>query len=180
MPLIPSPRIFCVFTRHERLAALLLSAAAFGASSQAQALSPENSAMTPQTLTQDEIHFLMGDHAPQNRPASLVYLSQQEMSEAEGKIGLGGMIIGGISTAAGYIGYTAVSGEGTLRGFLGTTAAGALAGFFGPGGHIVANSIAGSQIGFYTGMAGGLIDRSMNPCNSFSAVSVEKERELCP
>lgn len=95
-------------------------------------------------------------------------------------MGVAGMIISGISTAAGYIGYAAVSGEGSLRGFLGTTATGALAGFFGPGGHIVANSIIGSQIGFYTGMAGGLIDRSMNPCKSFSAVSVEKERALCP
>lgn len=163
-----------------RLAAILLFVATFGASSQALALSAETPAMTPQTLTQDEIHFLMGDHAPQNRPASLAYLSQQEMSETEGRFGLPGALIGAIGSGAAYAGAVMTSGDqGSWAGFAEATAIGAAAGFFGgPVSGLAAKSILASQVGFYAGMTGGLVKRGINSLpECFSLQSIDRHGE---
>ena len=160
------------------LAAILFSAAAFGASSPALALSPENSAMTPQTLTQEEIRFLMGNSAPQNRPASLAYLSQQEMAETEGKFGLPGAIIGAVGSSAAYAGSVMTSGQqGSWAGFAEAASTGAAFGFFGgPVSGWVGKAILSSQLGFYAGMAGGLVRRGVE-CFSLQSIDRDGERD---
>lgn len=168
--------------RKMHLAAILFSAAAFGASSQALALSPENSAMTPQTLTQDEIRFLMGDSAPQNRPASLVYLGQQEMSETEGKAvpGPAGGITGGIAGGFAYVGYITTSGKQfTMSELLGAIAMGGAVGFVTGGAGTLAEALFYNQVAFYGGMIGGGVDsavRHFQECSNMSVMDEMYER----
>lgn len=121
-----------------------------------------------QSLTKDEMAFLMGDiHRDLGNHAKLSYLSQQEMLETEGKVGPVGAVVGAIGGATGYIGTTIGSGNGSAAGLAGATLAGAIGGFLaGPSGQAVANSILASQVGFYTGLAGGFVERAATSCSS--------------
>ena len=151
-------------SRKMHLAAILFSAAAFGASSPALALSPENSAMTPQTLTQEEIRFLMGNRAPQNRPASLAYLSQQEMADTEGKAGPIGAGVGGVLGFFEYMGEVAASGkEPNTIDAVKAIAGGAILGFFGGEAIGLAEGIASKyMLSFSAGVAKSTIERIWN------------------
>lgn len=141
--------------------AALFVTAALGAASPAMPASskaPSSSAATQQ-LTSEEMAFLMGEvHRRHGDHAVLMHLSQQEMSETEGKMGPLGALVGGIGGAAGYIGGAVGSGEGSLEGLITSTLTGAAYGFvLGPSGQIMANSILASQVGFYSGAAVGFV-----------------------
>lgn len=165
-----------------RLAAILFSIVTFGASSQALALSAETPAMTPHTLTQDEIHFLMGDRAPQTHPASLVYLGRQEMSETEGKAipGPTGGITGGIAGGFAYVGYITTSGKQfTMSELLGAVAMGGAIGFVTGGAGTLAEALFHNQVAFYGGMIGGGVDaavRRFQECSNMSVMDEMYER----
>lgn len=148
--------------------AALFVTAALGAASPAMPASskaPSSSAATQQ-LTSEEMAFLMGEvHRRHGDHAVLMHLSQQEMSETEGKMGPLGALVGGIGGAAGYMGSTVGSGEGSVGGLVGATLAGAIGGLIaGPTGQIMANSILASQVGFYAGMVEGFAERAVNSC----------------
>ena len=89
------------------------------------------------------------------------------MSETEGKVGPVGALVGAIGGAAGYVGTAIGSGNGSAAGLAGATVAGAIGGFLlGPSGHVAANSILATQVGFYGGLAGGFVERAANSCSS--------------
>ena len=93
-------------------------------------------------------------------------ISITEMELVSGAVGPAGALIGGITTAAGYVGNAMTTGEGSVEGLIGQTVAGAVAGaLLGPAGlragQIAASSAIGVEVGYYTGSLGGQIQNAL-------------------
>ena len=122
-------------------------------------------------FSKEELELLVGRHAGGQKYVNLAYLDQKEMERTEGRVGVVGGVVGGIGGLTGYVGTTIGSGNGSVAGMVGATLAGAIGGFLaGPSGQIAANSILASQVGFYGGLAGGLVERAANSCSSCHSV----------
>ncbi|MDH0303786.1 MULTISPECIES: hypothetical protein [unclassified Pseudomonas] len=89
----------------------------------------------------------------------------EELELIAGGYGVPGAVVNAAIAGAGYIGYQSMTGEGSMNGFATTVAAGAISGFIaGPAGAqaVAAGAIAGTQVSFYSGMAGGMMSNWMN------------------
>ncbi|MDF9619078.1 hypothetical protein P5705_15630 [Pseudomonas entomophila] len=89
----------------------------------------------------------------------------EELELIAGGYGIPGAVVGAAVAGAGYIGYQTMKGEGSIDDFATTVAAGAIGGFVaGPAGAqaVAAGAIAGTQVSFYSGMAGGMLNNWMN------------------
>ncbi|MFY3310512.1 hypothetical protein [Achromobacter ruhlandii] len=94
-------------------------------------------------------------------------LTLRDCELVSGGVGPVGAAIGAATGAATYIGNAIGTGTGSMAGFVNSTVAGALTGFIaGPVGATAMRTAAGAvlfpQLGFYTGMGGGLIERGMS------------------
>jgi hypothetical protein len=90
-------------------------------------------------------------------------LSMHELAVVSGAVGP----VGAASGAASYIGYASGSGQGSVAGLLGAVVVGGVVGFVsGPVGVTAlqngALTVVGTQVGFYSGMSGGLAERAFN------------------
>ncbi|WP_438300409.1 hypothetical protein [Pseudomonas sp. NMS19W] len=89
----------------------------------------------------------------------------EDLEVVSGGFGIPGAAAGAVVAGAGYIGYEAMAGGGSMNGFIGTVAGGAAVGFFtGPAGISASTSLAigGGQASFYGGMMGGMITSGMD------------------
>lgn len=89
----------------------------------------------------------------------------EDLEVVAGGFGVPGAVAGAVVAGAGYIGYEAAAGGGSMNGFIGTVAGGAAVGFFtGPAGIGASTSMAigAGQSAFYGGMIGGFITSGMD------------------
>ncbi|MEN7529926.1 MULTISPECIES: hypothetical protein [unclassified Cupriavidus] len=119
----------------------------------------------PTPITTEDIEYLT-TMLP-DRPPHLESIDTSEMDEVRGRFGPVGAAIGAITGAAGYFGEAIVSGQGSTQGLLIATGVGAATGFImGPAGNLGANAILGGTMGFYGGMATGLLGRGCSGCHA--------------
>jgi hypothetical protein len=88
-------------------------------------------------------------------------LSMADVESVAGTFGPAGAVAGAIVGAAGYVGYAVVNGGGSMSGLAGAAATGAVGGLvLGP--FSFGATVAASSLTFHAGMAGGMVERSLD------------------
>ena len=100
-------------------------------------------------------------------------LSICDLEFVSGAVGPPGALIGGVTAAAGYIGNSMATGEGSAEGLVGATVTGAVGGFIlGPAGlgagQIAASTAVGAHIGYYSGMLGGQVQNAFTAGTNYN------------